>query len=272
MSLKQRLREFLPPPLVRAIRALRGGPGVRFSGPFPDWGAARAASSGYDSPAILERVREAALAVCRGEAAFERDSVRFGEPEAPAPILGELSRAALAGGGRLHVLDFGGSLGSTFQQCRRFLPQALELRWAVVDQPAFVECGRREFETAELRFFDSIEEAAAAARPDVALALSALQYPADPDDVARHIARAAPATIVVDRTPVRDAEGDEIVVQHVNPSIYRASYPFRIFGRGRLEALFGPGYAVRDALPVTPFEALEHQRRARYAGFIFDRA
>jgi len=252
------------------LRALRGG-GTRFEGPFPTWEAATAATSGYDDAAILERVRAAALAVKRGEAAFERDSVTFAAHET-WPHLEVLERIAIAREGRLRVLDFGGSLGSTFFQCRRDLTGLAELAWSVVEQAAFVACGRREFEGGGLRFFDSVESAAEAGPPDLVLLSSVLQYLADPDDVARRIARAAPAAILIDRTPERDAPGDAVYVQHVPASIYRASYPFRVFGRGRLPSLFGATFALAEERPGTPFEALETRCHARYVAMVLERS
>ncbi len=264
------MREFLPRPLVRALRSLGVARGARFSEAYPSWEAAAEAAAGYGDPAILARVREAALAVKRGEAAFERDSVRFAKPDPDDPQLPPIRRAAEARGGKLEVLDFGGSLGSAYFRCRPHL-DGVALRWRVVEQPSFAECGRAEFESDELRFYESVEAAAADATPDMALLSSVLQYLPHPDAVARRIAHAAPALIVLDRTPVHDRAEDAIVVQHVPPSIYRASYPFRIFGRDRLPALFGPAYAVTEWLPDTPFEALESQCGARYAGMVLER-
>jgi len=267
MEWKRVVVERLPAGLVRGLRALRGG--ARFIGPHASWADAVAAAGGYDSAAILARVRESALAVKRGEAAFERDSVRFAAPE-PWPHLRVLERAAIANGGRLRVLDFGGSLGSTYFQCRRDLANLAELRWAVVEQPAFVACGKSELENDQLRFFDSVE-AAAPGPPDVALLSSVLQYLPDPGAIARRIAAVKPATILIDRTPAHDRAEDAIWVQHVPPAIYRASYPFRVFGRDRLATLFGPAWTLEEELPGTPFEALESQCGARYVAMTLRR-
>ena len=270
MNWRQVAKAFVPRSIVRGLRSLGVGGGVRFSAPYATWEAASSAATGYDADEILAKVRAAALAVRRGEAAFERDSVLFEKPDPPAPLLAVLLRAALAHSGRLNVLDFGGSLGSAFFQCRPFLSGAGRLRWSVVEQPAFVDCGRRDFETDELRFFDSIEAAAAAEPPHVAVLLSCLQYLREPEGVARRIAAERPDAIVIDRTPMHDAPDDTVVVQHVNPAIYRASYPFRIFGRDRLAALFGDRYRIAEKLPDTPFEALERQHDARYVGMVFE--
>ncbi|MEO5618664.1 MAG: methyltransferase, TIGR04325 family [Candidatus Eisenbacteria bacterium] len=270
MDWKLAARDLLPPALRRGLRALRAGQGARFAGPYGSWEAAAAAATGYDAAEILGKVRAAALAVKRGEAVFERDSVRFMKPEPPVELLAVLLRSAAAHSGRVSVLDFGGSLGSTYFQCRPFLTGIASLRWSVVEQQAFVACGRREFESDELLFFDTIEEAARAEPARIAVLSSVLQYLPDPAAIARRITDAQPDAILIDRTPVHDRPDDSIVVQHVAPAIYRASYPFRIFGRDRLPMLFGGRYLPAATLPDTPFDALERQHGARYIGMVLE--
>lgn len=273
MNLKRTAKDLLPPAVIHGLRSLlSAGTGrLRFTGPYRSWDEAAAASDGYDTPQILERVRAAALRVKGGAAAFERDSALFERPEHPFPLLAVLLRTALAHSGQLSVLDFGGSLGSTYYQCRGFLSGLGRLRWSVVEQPAFVECGKREFESDELLFYRTVEECIRAEQPHVALLSSVLQYLPEPADVAHRIVEGRPDAIIVDRTPVHDEPHDAIVVQHVPPSLYRASYPFRVFGRERLVALFGDGYARAADLPTLAFDALERSLNARYVGVLLQR-
>lgn len=266
------VKDLLPPLVLRGVGALKtlGAGRFRFTGPYPTWEEATAHASGYDEAGILERVAAATRAVVRGEAAFERDSVLFREAEHPYPLLAVFLRAALESGGKLCVLDFGGSLGSVYHQCRPFLRGVTTLRWSVVEQSSYVECGQREFQTDELGFFRTIEESLEAGRPDVVLLSSVLQYLPDPQMVARKIATAAPGFVVVDRTPVRDGAEDTIVVQHVPASIYAASYPCRIFSRDTLGRMFGGDYRRVCYFDTLRFEALERALNARYEGWIFE--
>src|SRR5687768_8069562 len=107
MSIKTRItalaKDLLPPVVVRTLRT-QGSRGIYFSGPYPTWAQATAASKGYDQPEILEKVRSAALKVKRGEAVYERDSVLFDCIEYSWPLLAGLMWAAARGGGRLKVL------------------------------------------------------------------------------------------------------------------------------------------------------------------------
>ena len=70
---------------------------------------------------ILDKVLAATLKVKQGQAVFERDSVLFDEIEYSWPLLAGLMWAAASNGGKLNVLDFGGALGSSYYQNRKFL-------------------------------------------------------------------------------------------------------------------------------------------------------
>src|SRR5262245_44680393 len=98
-------------------------------GDFADWAEAKRACSGYDSDVILERVKAALLKVKRGEAVYERDSVLFDSKQYSWPVLASLLWIASQHQNRLTVMDFGGSLGSSYFQNREFLGHLTGLRW-----------------------------------------------------------------------------------------------------------------------------------------------
>ena len=177
------IREFVknitPPLLLHAFRRLRGGT-LRFDGDFTSWEQATSNASGYDSDEIFERTRAAALKVKNGEAAYERDSVVFDHVEYTFPMLAALLRVACAKRGRLRVLDFGGSLGTSYRQFKAFCPGMEYLAWNVVDQPRIVECGKKLFRNDELKFFTTIDDAVTDESPDVILLSSVLQYLENP--------------------------------------------------------------------------------------------
>src|SRR6266702_290349 len=85
-----------------------------YFGNYSGYDKACQASTGYDSDLILERVRDALLKVKSGEAVYERDSVLFDEVQYSWPLLAGLLWIASCNGNRLHLLDFGGSLGSSY--------------------------------------------------------------------------------------------------------------------------------------------------------------
>lgn len=243
MLAKKLAKRWLPPVLLEHLKPLTGR-SIYFSGNYPAWETASAQATGYDSDLILERVRQAMLKVKSGAAVFERDSVLFDEVQHSFPVLAALMRAAAENGDQLSVLDFGGSLGSSYFQSRGFLSVLKDLRWSVVEQPNFVRCGQQHFETAQLHFFYTIAECVAYSTPNVALLSSVLQYVPEPYPVLSELAGAGVRYIVIDRTPFSELAEDRITVQHVPPSIYPASYPCRIFGRRPFLGRFHGGYEV----------------------------
>jgi putative methyltransferase (TIGR04325 family) len=225
-------RAWLPPALARLLRRLVA-PRV-YAGDFPSWAAARAAARGYESPAILEKHLTAARAVRDGRAAFERDSVTFAEPAWNAPLLGALLRAASVGRGRLHVVDFGGALGSTWWQHRPWLGGLAGLTWDVVEQPHFVAAGRREFEAGPLRFHETLDACAGEPGAQVLLLSSVLPYLEKPHALLADAARRGFRHILIDRTGLTPRGRDHLTVQRVPPAIYDASYPCWFFDRATL--------------------------------------
>jgi len=198
---------------------------VRFSGNYKSWEEAERNSTGYADPEILRKTRAALLKVKAGEAEFERDSVVFKLMEYEFPLLAGLSRAAAIGQGRLSVLDFGGSLGSTYFQSRKFLSAIKELRWSVVEQPSHVACGRADFANEELRFYQTIDECLDEEQPNVLLLSNVIQYLREPYLFLEEMSKREFPHVIIERTAFSLNGGDRLTVQHVPESIYKASYP-----------------------------------------------
>jgi len=209
------LKPFIPPVMISLIRKVRQGESNQFSGDYLSWQAALDAAGGYDMPGILERVREAALKVKRGEAVFERDSICFDHEEYRWPTLACLLRVAAEHGGKLRVLDFGGSLGSFYFQHRKHFQSLNEVRWAVVEQPHYVACGRDEFQDDILRFYETVEDCLAEGIIDVVLCSCVLEYLEKPYDVLTDLAHSDVPYILLDRTPFITGEQDRLTVQNI---------------------------------------------------------
>ena len=180
------IRDWLPPMLIRAVGPYLGWR-IRFAGHYKDWKHAAAESTGYSAEDILDRVCAAMLKVKRGVAASERDAVVFNEPQPPFPLLTALLRAASQDNNQLCVVDFGGSLGTSYYHCRPFLGTLKTLRWNVVEQVEFVRCGKEQFEDESLRFYHAIEECPCAIGSAVVLLSGVLQYLEKPYDLIKTI-------------------------------------------------------------------------------------
>jgi len=232
-----------------------GIPDVAYAGDYPSFAAARAASTGYAEGIILERTRAALHKVLRGEAAYERDSVTFDTLELPLPLLRLLLQTAEENAGRLSVLDFGGSLGSTYYQCRSALGHLARLQWSIVEQPAHVACGQREFAGEQLKFYATIRDCLRERQPNVLLLSGVLQCLPDPWAFLREAAAAHDfQRIILDRTPFIAAPQDRLTVETVSPRIYAASYPAWFFSRPRLVENLPPGWRLESE-----FAALDRQ-------------
>jgi len=219
---------------------------TRWAGDFPNWPAAVAASDGYDAPGILARVTTAVGAVRDGHALFERDGVAFDEPPPHWPVIDDLVALAAQQDGKLIVLDVGGGLGGLYFNYRHIWDGIPQLRWRVVEQPGFVAAGRAEFASDRLGFFESVETALAAGRPDVLLLGSVLPYIPNPHHMLRTLLAAPCRYVLVERTGIVQQTGDRLVVQHVSKRLGGGSYPCWLFSRTQLLSHFADYRLLRE--------------------------
>lgn len=258
MALPPLLKDLTPPLLLAAARRWAGRE-LSFYGRPGNWSEARTQSAGYEAAEILERVGEASRAVEAGRALFERDGVLFHEPDPPFAVLMALFRAAAFNGGSLDVIDFGGSLGSTYRLCRPYLAGLASVQWRVVEQAAFAERGQRDFTTAALSFASSLD-ALPAASPGIArliLAANVLQYIEDPLAALVSFASNGARHLVLDRLPMSEEVGDRLCIQRVPRHVAVASsYPMWIFGREPMLERLATDWHV-----VCEFDCPEGQRR-----------
>lgn len=265
-NLRSVVQDWIPPIALRVARRLRTSQG--FFGDYRSWEEAMRASSGYHSEHILEKVKDALLKVKRGQAIYERDSVLFDRTEYSWPLLTGLLWVASLNENRLNVLDFGGSLGSSYFQNRTFLSHLKELSWNVVEQQHFVRCGRQHFQDRTLRFYGSIEEYLAEKNPTVLLLSSVLPYLEKADEVLNGMLGRGFPYVIVDRTPFVTRGTERITVQRVPSWIYKATYPCRFFNEQRfLRAFVAAGYEL-----VVDFETPDRANiPSVFKGFIFRR-
>lgn len=217
-----KIRDLIPPILARALRPLRRDR-IRWSGDYATWGDGSAATGGYDAPAILERVETAVRQVLAGRAAYERDGVAFPEPKASIGLLAALLLARSSCRHPMRVVDWGGSLASSWLQHRRWLDPACVRAWAVVEQEAVVSSGRTLMDDGIVSFHTSFTEAALEA--DLVLWGAALQYLPDPHLALAEAAASSATFLCLDRLAVTWRGRDRLTVQRVPRSIYPASYP-----------------------------------------------
>lgn len=203
---------------------------------YGSWSEAQAASTGYDDPLISDLALTAALAVRRGEAAFERDTVLFHSPAHRWQLLACLASVAAAKGGRLHVADIGGSFASVYLQHRSFLDAVPHLTWSIVEQVHIAEIGRAHLQDDRLQFFVDVDEARGLAPIDMAVFSGSFQFMPEPYKMLRRIAGTGVSHLLIDRIALMKGDDDWITVYHVHAEIYPASYPQWMLSEARLIA------------------------------------
>jgi putative methyltransferase (TIGR04325 family) len=239
---------------------------ILWQGDYSTWDEALALSTSYASENILQKVKDSTLKVKHGEAVFERDSVIFPEIQYSWSILAGLMWAAAQNGGTLDVLDFGGSLGSSYFQNRKFLSSLPEVHWSVVEQPHFVSCGQAYIQDHHLSFYASVEACLESRNPNVVLLSGVLSHVSDWLPLLKSILSQKIPIVIVDRTPFTLDGTERITIQSVPAWIYEATYPCRFLSEPNfIKAFEDSGYRM-----VESFSALDRTNiPSIFKGFIF---
>jgi putative methyltransferase (TIGR04325 family) len=244
--LKRAVRALLPYKAVMMLsgwRAKRKKPAYGWFGNYKTYAAALAASGGYDAENILKSCSDSLMKVKNNEVLYERDRALFSTIQYSYPLLAALLKAGARGA--LNVIDFGGSLGSSYFQNRSMLAAVAKLRWNIVEQANFIEEGKKRFEDTVLRFHNSIDEALANGTPDFLLLSSVLPYLEDPYQFCEELLAYKFRYILIDRTFINPQGFDRITLQKIPEAIYQASYPAHLLSEKRLLAIFLPEYDLK---------------------------
>jgi putative methyltransferase (TIGR04325 family) len=255
----------------RIIRLARYNSSM-WSGDYPGWPSAMRLCTGYQADDILERCRAALDKVQSGQAAYERDSLVFNDDRYCWELMTVAYQTAARHRGCLSVLDFGGALGSIFFQHRRWLDDIPSVHWHIVEQPHFVDLGRREVKDGRLRFFYDIAGSTAASSPNLLLLSGVLQALEDPYVWIATFNRLDIPHIVLDRIPiVEDAQRDVLTVQNVEPHIYNASYPSWFFDEARFLDAFASYRSIAAFRSQYDSNQWVGGRRCTWRGYVLER-
>lgn len=263
--LRQIIKKITPPIFLDIFRRRISKYG--FFGNFLTWKDAVNASTGYNTNEIIKKIKHSLLKVKSGKAIYERDSVLFDKIHYSWPLLTGLLWIASQKGNRLNLIDFGGSLGSSYFQNRKFLMHLKELKWNIVEQKKMAECGRKYFENEYLKFYFSLDDCINEQNPDAIVLSSVIQYIEKPYSLIGKIIKNGFKFIIIDRTPFIEDDKDRLTVQKVSPKIYKASYPAWFFSETKFLKYFEGRYEL-----VEEFNAFDKANiPSKYKGFIFRR-
>ncbi|MCG2613429.1 methyltransferase, TIGR04325 family [Terrimonas sp. NA20] len=250
-------------------------PGYGWFGHYRSWDEATSLSDGYEQGNILEKTKQALLLVKNGEAVYERDSVIFSESEYPYPLLAFLLNEVQQRKRAVNVLDFGGSLGSTYFQVREFLGPDVCASWNIIEQHHYIDCGKKFFQDETLQFYYTIADCLKEKQIDFVVLSSVVQYLPNPHQFLDELVAHGFDTILVDRTAFVNEGPDRITVQRVWPSVYEASYPAWFFDQRGFVAHFNADYRLQASFEsYVPGEAvmeIDHKPIAYSRGFCFKR-
>jgi len=249
--MKQFIKSLIPPITLSIIQKIKNKK-YGWQGNYSSWQEAQNDSTGYDSDKILQTVKNSLLKVKNGEAVYERDSVIFDEIQYSWPLLAGLMFCGAKSGGVLKVCDFGGSLGSTYYQNKKFLDKLDDVSWSVVEQSHFVDVGKKDFENDRLKFYHTVGECVKKEDANILVLSSVLQYIEKSYDLLDDCLKNNFDYILIDRTSF-SKKNETITLQTVPPNIYEASYPCRFFDKVEfLEYFDNKGYDI-----VEKFNALD---------------
>jgi putative methyltransferase (TIGR04325 family) len=252
----------LPISLIRLINGLFYG----WHGNYLSWSEAQKKCTGYNAQNILEKVKSSALKVKQGHAVYERDSLLFDKIQYSFALLSGLMWIAAQKQGKINVLDFGGSLGSTYYQNKLFLDSLGIVNWCIVEQSEFVRIGQESFADNRLHFHYSIEECVKLYKIDLILLSSVIQYIEAPWDLIDKVISVEAEFIIIDRTPFVTGE-DRITIQKVNPKLYTATYPCWFFNKEKFLNKFKSTYKL-----LLEFDALDRANiPSEFKGFLFQK-
>lgn len=235
------VKEFIPP-VALSLRWYSFKYG--WKGDFKDYETAKKLCVGYDEDHILNKIKESTLKVKNKEIPYERDGIAYDKLQMNFPLLSVLLYVASKNNNELTLIDFGGSLGTTYYQNIPYLKHLKKIKWCIVEQAQFVEAGKAEFENEHVTFYSSIAECMAENEVDLFLICNVLQYLEKPYELLEEVKNTYIPHVLLDFIAYNDQPGDRITIQHVPPVFYgiEASYPCYFPDRKKIEGSLESAY------------------------------
>ena len=203
-----------------------------FTGPFNTWKDARKNSEGYDNDKIIKKLFESAIKVKNKKFAYERDTVLFSKPSYDWLILYNILKH-YNNYKNLNLIDFGGSLGSTYYQHKFFLKLFKSVKWNIIEQKKITTIGKKFFKNKRLNFYNDLEFAMKENKPKLILLNNVLQYIENPTQIIDILSKYKGVTIIIDKIIFTKKAKGIIIVQKNPKRIYEAAYPLRIFSKSK---------------------------------------
>lgn len=224
------IKEFIPPVIINIKHKIQKNKLLYYYGKYSTWeeavSVAESIGGGYEKPNIFRAEKEAMGKVINGGATYEQDGVLFYEKNVHFQILTSLLYT-YSHTGKTCVIDYGGALGSMYFRHRDEL-RGLNIDWNVLEQKHFVNYGKTNIK--DISFYYTLEECLEKKRANFVLFSSVLGYLPNGLEAMKQCMNNGIEYICVDSTAFfMDKRPEQIMIQHVPDTIYRAEYPIHIF-------------------------------------------
>ena len=230
--MKYLLKQFIPPIFIKFINYFKKNNVNKWVGNYTNWSEAEKDCKGYNSTSILNVIEKSILLVISGEKKMERDSVLFDTIDYNFNILPYFIKTAFDNKRELNLIDFGGSLGSSYLQYKSilYLCGIKKITWSIVEQEDFVAKGKKIFENENgINFYFNLDSCILNETPNIIFFSSVLQYIENPYQIIKKSCTLKLKYIIISRIPIINKDDDIIMKQIVPESIYKATYPHRFF-------------------------------------------
>ena len=166
----------------------------------------------------------------------------------------------------LNIVDFGGSLASSYFKTRDIIDQEYKNKWHVIEQKNFVNVGNKILKTKNLNFYNSINNIKNK-KIDLIIFSGSLQYLEDPTEVFEEVLKFNPEFILIERLPIMNRQSkNEIYIQKKG----KYSYPVWHFTKKYLELLFKHKYRLIENLSSEFDNDLYFRnRKIKFCGYIY---
>ncbi len=264
------LKELIPP-LLGTLKNYSFEYG--WKGNFQTYEEAKSKCKGYDQEHILKRIISTTKLVKNGTIPYERDGIPYDKIKINSNLLSVLLLIASRNNNKLTVIDFGGSLGTSYYQNLPYLRHMKQLSWCIVEQANFVEAGRDLFANESLRFYRSMEECMHEnSEPDLILISNSLQYIDNPYGILKEIQSFDIPYLLLDYVGYNDKPEDRVTIQYVPPVFYgiEASYPCTFFNKVKIQSQLEKDYSLVSEFISDPDTYYVQLKPFKYEGSFWE--
>lgn len=260
----------LAPPLLLNLRWYSFKYG--WKGAYKSYEEAQQKCTGYDHEHILNRIIATTLKVKNKEIAYERDGIAYDSVQMNFPLLKTLLYIASKNNNELTLIDFGGSLGTTYYQNIPYLKHLKKIRWCIIEQPEFVKAGKKHFENEHIKFYTNIQECMAENNPQLFLICNVLQYLEKPYELLNEAKNLGIPYLMLDFVGYNHQNSDRVTIQFVPPVFYgvEACYPCYFLNREKVEGKLKENYEKKYDFISANEKYYVHLRPFRYEGALWE--